>query len=141
MALTDIEAVRLYIGATSTSPFYALLSNNEIQFFIDNTSSIYEAAKFAANAMYAQIVAIPIREKTGEIEVWNDIVNGYLKFLDKFISSTSAIDLRGLMPYAAGISKEDVLTNTSDPDVVKSKLSQMSFEETYNVCEDNCLIQ
>lgn len=138
MALTPVEQVRLLIGATATSPFYEVLSDEEIEFIIESTDSIYEAAKVAASAMYAQLVAIPTREKTGEIEVWNDVVNGYLAFLDRFISTTTTANLKGLMPYSAGISWADITANISNPDVVKSKLTQISIEDNYNVCSDNC---
>lgn len=141
MALTPIEIVRLYIGATATSPFYAVLSDEEIQYFIDNTDTLYEAAKYAAGAMYAQLVATPTREKTGEIEVWNEIFSGYLSFLNLFIKTPTVQSLKGLVPYAAGISWADIANNISNPDTVNPKLSVISVEEVYDVCEHNCQIE
>lgn len=128
MALTSIEIVRLKIGDTETSPFYPLLSDEEIQYFLDaNGGNVTTASVEAAYACLMQVIAIPVREKSGEIEVWNNISKEYINALKLIISSTPAVIFgSGIMPYAAGISWEDIRANVSNADNVIPKLVQVS---------------
>jgi len=128
MALTDIDAVRLLIGDTQSSPFYPLLSDDQIEYFLEMfNGSVRQAARQAAVSASMAISWVPTREKTGDIEVWNDYAKQYQLALSYLINENPNTYLSsGIMPYAAGISWEDIISNRSDPDVVVSPLTQIN---------------
>lgn len=127
MALTPIEQVRLLIGLGPNSPFNDLLSDEEIQWFLDyNNGRVIDAAIMAAISVSLAVTGIPSRERTADIEVWNNISTAYMKALDNFIKDASAKTLpNGLMPYAAGISWADVCANNNNPDNVRPALTKI----------------
>ena len=146
MALTPIEQVRLLIGLGPNSPFGDLLSDEEIQWFLDyNNGRVIDAARMAAISVSLAVTGIPSRERVGDIDVWNNISTAYLKALDNFIKDASAKTLpNGLMPYASGISWSDACANNNDPDNVRPKLTKVKvcdgkglfFADPFNV--NNC---
>lgn len=131
MALTPIEQVRLLIGLTPSSPFIDIvnLTDEEVQFFLDTYGSPSDAAKQAAIAVSFQVAGINTREITGDIHVYNELSKQYLKALDNIISGGGGgggITLpNGLMPYASGISWEDMEANNANPDNVRSPLTKV----------------
>lgn len=128
MALTDREAVRLLIGDNITSPFYPILSDDQIDYFLTfNNGNVRQAARQAAVSASMTIAWVPTREKTGDIEVWNDYAKQYQIALAGFISENPNTYLSsGIMPYAAGISWSDIISNRSDPDVCVSPLTTIN---------------
>lgn len=135
MALTDVKKLRLLIGDTDGSPFYPLFSDIEIQFFLDSYGSVAEASKIAAISASFQLAAWNTRERTGDIEVWNELSKQYLKALENLIGGgggggTTTIP-NGLMPYAGGISWADVNANNANLDNVRPALSHIT------VCGDD----
>ena len=130
MALTDVEKVRLLIGDTGGSPFYPLFSDEEIQFFLDSYGGVAEASKVAAISASFQLAAWNTKERTGDIEVWNELSKQYLKALENLIGKAggggTTIIPNGLMPYAGGISWDDVNANNTNPDNVRPALTQIS---------------
>jgi hypothetical protein len=136
MALTPVQQVRIFIGDVPSSPFYQLFTDEEIQSFIDmSNGNIMEAIRFAAIAASMQLSGTNTRERTGDIEVWNSLSTQYLKALDNIIKDPSFKTIpSGLMPYAAGISWEDVIKNDSNPDNVRSPLVQIKL------CDNDSLI-
>ena len=134
MALTDVEKVRLLIGDTGGSPFYPLFSDEEIQFFLDSYGGVAEASKVAAISASFQLAAWNTKERTGDIEVWNELSKQYLKALENLIgkagSGGTTIIPNGLMPYAGGISWDDVNANNANPDNVRSPLTQIKVCES-----------
>lgn len=132
MALTDIQVVRLLIGDTPTSPFYQLFTDEEIQQFLDlNGGSVRQAARMAAIAASMQLAGWTTRERTADIEVWSSLSTQYLKALENLINDSSAGNLpNGLMPYASGISWEDMCANNANPDNVRSPLTKIKVCDT-----------
>lgn len=143
MALTPVQQVRLFIGDVPTSPFYQLFTDDEIQSFIDmGGGNIMQAARLAAIAASFQLAGWTTRERTGDIEVWSSLSTQYLKALDNLIKDPSFKTIpSGLMPYAAGISWEDVCNNEKNPDNVKPKLTNISICDANKLfcgpCSDN----
>lgn len=135
MALTDIEKIRILIGDTEGSPFYMLFTDNEIQAFLDLTGgNVMQAARLAAIAASMQLAGWTTRERTGDIEVWSSLSTQYLKALENLIKDASSATLpNGLMPYAAGISWKDKISNDSSPDNVRPALTKV------RVCDGNGL--
>jgi hypothetical protein len=136
MALSLIEQVRLYVGDTCSSPFYPVLSDDEIEFFLTkNGDNSFRAAKQAAISVYMSFAGVPVRERTGDIEVWNNLSKAYLDALNIFLKEVPSSYLEsGIMPYAAGISWEDIITNERNLDAVLPELSDVNPLST---CYDN----
>jgi hypothetical protein len=126
VALSDIEAVRLRIGDTPESLFYPLLSDEDIEYCLEsNHDSVQLTVPFAASCAYARLTQIPVREKVGDVEIWNNVSKEYATFLTMLVKGTGTMGLLGYVakPYAAGISWADLLANYGNPDVVKSSLA------------------
>lgn len=132
MALTDVEIVRLLIGDTPTSPFYQLFTDEEIQQFLGlNSGNVRQAARMAAIAASMQLAGWTSRERSGDLEVWSNLSTQYLKALENLINDSSAGNLpNGLMPYASGISWDDICANNANPDNVRSPLTKIKVCDT-----------
>lgn len=132
MALTDVQVVRLLIGDTPTSPFYQLFTDEEIQQFLDlNGGNVRQAARMAAIAASMQLAGWTSRERSGDLEVWSNLSTQYLKALENLINDSSAGNLpNGLMPYASGISWDDICANNANPDNVRSPLTKIKVCDT-----------
>ena len=128
MALTLEQQVRLLYGDSATSPFYPLLTSDEVLWFLEqNSNNVQNAARQAAIAASFQLAGWSTRERSGNIEVWNNLANSYMKALDNFISQKVTTLPSGLMPYAAGISWVDRDANNANPDNVRPALTQVSL--------------
>ncbi|MNY17879.1 hypothetical protein D3C86_1512260 [compost metagenome] len=128
MALTLEQQVRLLYGDTTTSPFYPLLTSDEVLWFLEqNSNNVQNAARQAAIAASFQLAGWSTRERTGNIEVWNNLANSYMKALDNFISQKVTTLPSGLLPYCAGISWSDVEANNANLDNVRPALTQISL--------------
>lgn len=127
MALTDVEFVRLLIGDTPTSPFYQIFSDEEIQQFLDaNGGNVRQASRMAAIAASMQLAGWTSRERTGDLEIWSNLSTAYLKALENLINDSGASNLpNGLMPYASGISWDDICRNNANKDNVRSPLTKI----------------
>lgn len=132
MALDPISAVRLLVGDTPTSPFFQILSDEEIQFFLDiNGQNVMAAARQAAISISMQLAGWASRERSGDLEVWSNLSTAYLKALENLINDKSPGNLpNGLMPYASGISWEDMCANNANPDNVRSPLTKIKVCDT-----------
>lgn len=139
MALTPVQTVRLLIGDVTTSPFYQLFTEEDIQQFLDmNGQNIMQAARMAAIAASMQLVGWSSRERTGDIEVWSNLSTAYLKALENLINDSSAATLpNGLMPYASGISWADFNANNLNTDNIRSPLTQIKLCDVVWVDEED----
>ena len=128
MALTPEDQIRTLIGDVPSSPFYQIFTSEEIEFFLEvNSGNVRQAARMAAIAASMQLAGWNTRETTGDISVWNELSTAYLKALDNFINDSSSASIpNGLMPYASGISWDDVNANNANPDNVRPALTQIS---------------
>ena len=102
MALTPVEQVRLLIGLNPGSPFAALLTDDEIQWYLEYTNgNIIQAARMAAVSVSFQLAGTPSRERTGNIEVWSNAYSAYKDVLDDFINNPSVIIPQSLFPWSS----------------------------------------
>jgi len=135
MALTPVEQVNLLIGNIPSNPFYPLFSNEEIQQFLDlNNQNVVAAARMAAISASFSIAGYSTRERTGDIEIWNNYASNYLKALQNLIDNPIVNLPNGMMPWAGGISWADVCANNHNPDNVRPKLTQIKTCD----CDDRC---
>lgn len=132
MALTPIESVRLLIGDVPASYFYPILTDSEIEFFLElYNGNVRRASQKAAQSVAYIISSFPTREKTAEVERWNEYAKQYLALLKGIIDGDSDYYLYGaVMPYAAGISWADIRANESNCDNVIPK--------TVKITDDPC---
>ena len=120
-----IGLVRLYIGDTQTSPFYPIFSDDEIASILESQGwDLKKGIRYTAIAASMQFAQVTYRERTGDIEVWNNVSLQYQKALKDLISDNSIGSLEsGLMPYFGGISWKQVGEIVNNPDQVRSSLT------------------
>ena len=120
-----VSTVRIFIGDTPSSPFYPIFSNEEIESVLENYNwNVKKAIRSMAIAAAMQFAQMTYRERTGDIEVWNNVSIQYQKALQDLINDNSIATLgEGLMPYFGGISWCKVGEINSNPDQVRSSLT------------------
>lgn len=135
MAFTPIEEVRYTIGDFGDPQ---ILADTEIQNFLDKyEGSVRRASLDAARAIMFYLARWPTRERTGDIEVWNEWANAYRKALEAFINDPN-FSIPNALAYAGGISKSDMYANDSNQDNVRPAVYQgfSSGERVYNHLND-----
>lgn len=102
MALTPVEEVRFLIGLGPNSPFYGLVSDEEIEWALTRTNgNIAQAARLVAISLSFQLAGWNTRERVGDEEIWNSISTSYLAALKNFITDPAVLIPSGLMPWSA----------------------------------------
>lgn len=125
-----IQQVRLLIGDTPSSPFYPLFQDEEIAELLElNKWDVYKAAKMAAISASFQFAQMTYRERTGDIEVWNNVSIQYLKALEHLIKDNAFALPRGLKPYFGGTSYKQMEKYNLDLDYVRSPLTWENHED------------
>ena len=137
MALTDIQIVRYMVGDVPSNvlQLYPILEDDYYTYLLDTYGSKTEAAKYAAISVASQVAAFNTRERTGNIEVWNNVANSYIKLLNTLVSELKFQIPNGAMPYCAGISKSEVAKYNTGADNIVSplvKLTHKPLHELYN---------
>lgn len=123
-ATNPIDRVRLLVGDVFTD--FEILDDNTYQYFLDK----YEgnevlAAIAAAKVIRFQIARTPTRERAGNYEVWSDFAKLYSAALDDLIDDGETSLYVGI-PYAGGISHQDMWANNSNRDNVRLCLPRIS---------------
>lgn len=102
MALTPVQQVRFLIGLGEGSPFYSLVSDEEIQWALDRSNGdILAAARIVAISLSFQLSGWSTRERTGDIEVWNSVSTSFMAALKNFITDPTILIPSSLMPWSA----------------------------------------
>lgn len=121
-----IALIRLLIGDTPSSPFYPLFSDEEIKSFLDLVSGdIRGAVRYAAISAAMQLAGFSTRERTGNIEVWNDLSKNYLIALEMMLQNQDKEIPSGLMPWLAGQSKKELCDIRSNSDYIIPKVTNI----------------
>lgn len=123
-----MQLVRVLVGDTPQSIFYPILTDDQYYAILELEDwDVMRAARRAGIAIALHLTQVTYRERTGDIEVWNNASIEYRKAIKDFLDDKNSINLpASLRPYAAGISKEDICKYLSDPDVNRSPLTQIS---------------
>ena len=109
---TTLAQVRRLIGDTSSSD--AQLTDEEIDFFTDNTPSQYYAAASCAEAIAAGY-ARRVSKTVGPLSIQlTDRQTTYLTLAGRLRQQAAVVG--GITPYAGGISVDDKETVASDTD-------------------------
>lgn len=133
-----IEQVRLNVG--DNSPDIQILPDDTYQFLLDKYSNnVNRSSLDAAKYILFELTKFPTRERTGQIEIWNEWANAYRKALELFIKDPN-LGLSVILPYAGGISKQDMFDNDMDNDNVRPSIHQgiSRGKRVYNT--DNCVM-
>lgn len=121
MALTPIEECRLNVGDFGDPQ---ILTDEDYQYFLDKyDGNVRRASLDAARAILFYLARWPTRERTGDLEVWNDWANAYRKALEAFLNDPN-FNVPNALAYAGGTSKADMLANDSNNDNVRMKIYQ-----------------
>lgn len=138
MALTLIEQARLYIyDIPANEMFYPLFDDEEWEYFLSQKNDDpLQAARLAAGAAYFKFATYSTKEKTGDIEVWNNAFQGYKDAINSFFKDQTLFPLmpNGAVPYAAGISASDLNDDINNTDKVKTPFDDIFIENRLNVC-------
>ena len=141
-----INLVRLLVGDVPGSIFYPALSDEDYYYLLVLENwNVYRAARRAAMSIAFQVVSINYRERTGDIEVWNNASLEYRKVLEMFLDGDGGYNLPpDIIPFVGGISRADVCEYISRPDTLRSPLTQITpchawwtNVENYPCCDDN----
>ncbi len=123
MALSNIELVRVITQDNGKLPFLDegayILSDDEIEAYLTmQGDDVMQAARMAAYSIAMWISGVNTKEVFGEVEMWNEAGKNYLKALNSFLSDKSLVSVipKGVMPYAAGTSQEDLYNSMSNVD-------------------------
>lgn len=122
----EIQMVRMLIGDVPNSPFYPLFEDNDIYNFLEMVGgSVREAARYAAISGAMQLAGFSTRERTGNIEVWNDLSKNYIRALELMLQNQDKEIPSGLMPWLAGQSKRELCAIKSSKDYLTPKLTDI----------------
>lgn len=119
MALTETDKVRILIGLTEQSPFYEILTDEEVEWFLELADDdVIIASIEAGYAVCRYLSQINTKEKFGEVEAWNEVSKQYRSSFEIWAEDKRKLILlpKGVMPYAAGISKADLNASMADCD-------------------------
>lgn len=120
-----IRLCRLYIGDTESSPFYQIFTDEEIASILEYRGwNLQKAIRDLAIAASMQFAQMTYRERTGDIEVWNNVSLQYQKALQDLINDNSIGALGvGIKPYFGGISWCEISKINGNPDQTRSTLT------------------
>ena len=120
-----IMLVRLYCGDTESSPFYPIFTDEEIGAILEYRNwNLQKAIRDCAISASMQFAQMTYRERTGDIDVWNNVSLQYQKALQDLINDNNIGSLgTGLMPYFGGISWCEVGKINGNSDQVRSSLT------------------
>lgn len=112
-----IDRIRLITG--DTDPVYEFLDDATYQYALDsNNQNEKQAALETARYILANIARFT-RERTGDIEVYgNEFFKNYRNYLLELVNNPNFSSILP-MPYAGGISKQDMLDNDTNEDNVR----------------------
>lgn len=130
--IEKILLVRLNVGDGPNSPFYPLFTDEEVVLYLKmNNWNVRKATRqlaIAASMLFSQMV---YRERTGDIEVWNNVSIQYQKALENIIKG-SVDDYGTLRPYFGGIDWCTTESNKHNPENVRSPLIRVGEESCYS---------
>lgn len=113
----DIALVRMIVGDVSSNPLFPILTDSDYDYLLETTGQdVWQAAIKAAIIISMRISSFPTRERAGNYEVWNEYAKTYLKALQNIIDTPVTLLPNLIVPYAGGISKQDMFDNDSNQD-------------------------
>lgn len=133
----DILYVRMLIGDTETSPFYPLFTDEEYEMLIERYKGDLKAVaiSLAISASF-KLAGWNTRERTGSIEVWNNLGANYLKALQYFIDNQGKELPKGILPWLAGENTQDMCRVKSKP-YFPNTITSIKTCDSDDICNTN----
>ena len=122
--MTDIEIIRVELGDGDSD--FPILTDAEYQYFLDkNNGSIRRATLDAAKSILFNLARYA-QERVDVLEIrGSDYFKQYREALLMFINNPNySIATNSAMPYAGGISRNDIHNNLSNPDVYAADIER-----------------
>lgn len=140
----NILFIRMLIGDTEGSPFYPLFPDTYYRMTLDRLGGdLRSAAMSMAISASFQLTGWNTRERTGSIEVWNNMGENYLKALQFFVDNEGKRIPSGINPWAAGFDIREECAVRNNPYFPKShKLTSIytcDDEDPCKKCVGVCL--
>lgn len=123
-----IRIMRIILGDTPNSVFYPVLTDEEYYLLLEkNNWNVDKATTDAGYSILFYFTQENYRERTGDIEVWNNVSIEYRKALEDFLNKKGSRYLPDVIkPYVAGRSTRDYREMLSDPDYLRSPLASIA---------------
>lgn len=139
--LSLIDQTRLNVG--DIDPNFEVLNDQAYEWYLDkNSNNVRLASLDAARAILFSLSRFT-RERTGDIEVYGaEWASNYRRALELFLKDPN-FNVAIAMPYAGGISKQDMYDNDANTDNVRPKLyvGIADGETSYNTTNDDNLFE
>lgn len=126
--LAKISLMRIMLGDVPGSPFYPMLADEEYALILEmNNWDVKRAVRQAGFSILFYLTQVNYRERTGDIEVWNNASIEYRKALNDYLDDSGAGVLPpDLLPWAGGTSAKEVCSLLGDPDYLRHPLAAIS---------------
>lgn len=123
-----IKIVRIGYGDVEGSIFYPILTDYEVYLILEQENwNVRKAILRCAYSAAFQLSMMNTREKTGDIDVTNLAALEYRKVLEALIRQPVFLNLpEKIIPYVAGMSKEDREETLNNPDMIRNPLFQIT---------------
>lgn len=125
---SKINLLRLMLGDIEGSVFFPILTDSEYFVILEmNNWDVRKSARQAGYSIVFYLTQVNYRERTGDIEVWNNASLEYRKALTDFLNQNDSANLpQGLKPWIGGVSAKEVREYLSDPDYIRHPLASIS---------------
>ena len=121
-----IDYLRIVLGDSGGSVFYPILTDDEYYIVLEkNKWDENKSLKQLAFAILFYLVQTNYRERTSDIEVWNNASIEYRKALGSLLDDLKNSINISAMPWAAGIDKEEMRRFRNDPNAIRHPLAQI----------------
>lgn len=137
MTLTEeqegiIDYLRITLGDSGGSVFYPILTDQEYAIVLEREGwNLDRATKKIAFSILFYLTQTSYRERTSDIEVWNNASIEYRRALNDLLNDMSTgLHIIG-SPWAAGIDAAELRRFRNDPNVVRSPLAQIGHCESW----------
>lgn len=136
--LTDAQKIvlmKLVIGDVPNNPFYPMFTDDEYTAFLSyNSGVVQRSIRMAAVGAAMMLATMNYKEVVGDEQIWSNTSRDYQKALEALITDDAINNLPdGMMPYASGISLEDMLKNNWNFDSVRPELTRINNQMHQNI--------
>lgn len=131
MALSDIQKLKLEIGLLGEAE--NLLTDEEIQYFLDKNKNVLQKASLDAAKTVLYILSQQVHERSGtELEIWGHTwFENYMQTLKLYLTNPNFnVSARLARPYAGGISVVDARHNACSSDTISAAIVGVPIEGT-----------
>lgn len=125
---TKINLLRLMLGDIQGSVFYPILTDEEYYTYLElHNWDLKRAVRDAGFSILFYLSKVNYRERTGDIEVWNNSSIEYRKALSDYLDDKGVGSIPpDLLPWVGGTSIKDVYKYINDPDYIRHPLASIS---------------